>query len=333
MLLGIAPVLVLGACGVIGGPDTTPTDQQPVVAPSDLPVPVSSDPRVGAEGTQNPLTGEPVPPDRVLAVAVDGTPEAAPQVGLDQADVVYLDGAEGDATGPLAVFQTEVPSRVGPVRAATAGDVDLLDGYGGVAFAAVGADAAAAAGADPSDTDLQLLSPDTAADGFLPDPARTAPFDLLADGPALLDAARGSATAPDVGFRFGEAPDDGSPVESASYELPASTFEVEWSEDEDAWVHLDGPGVLPDGAGAALTSDTVLFLAQREDAAGSEGPAGGGEVTVLRDGQAFPGSWSRDPATGATTFEDDSGDDLLLDQGSVWVVLTGQDDPPALVSG
>lgn len=55
---------------------------------------------------------------RAIAVMVNNHPLARPQSGLNKADIVYEILAEGDITRFLAVFQSEKPVNIGPVRSA-----------------------------------------------------------------------------------------------------------------------------------------------------------------------------------------------------------------------
>jgi major membrane immunogen (membrane-anchored lipoprotein) len=68
-----------------------------------------------------PLTGvssETSTDSRAVAVMINNHPKARPQSGLNQADLVYEILAEGDITRFLAVFQSEKPANIGPVRSA-----------------------------------------------------------------------------------------------------------------------------------------------------------------------------------------------------------------------
>ncbi|GHI01242.1 DUF3048 domain-containing protein [Neobacillus kokaensis] len=68
-----------------------------------------------------PLTGiaaKQEPEQRAIAVMVNNHPKARPQSGLNKADIVYEILAEGDITRFLAVFQSEKPGNIGPVRSA-----------------------------------------------------------------------------------------------------------------------------------------------------------------------------------------------------------------------
>lgn len=55
---------------------------------------------------------------RPVGVVIENAPEARPQSGLTDADLVYETVAEGGITRFLAVFQTREPKEIGPVRSA-----------------------------------------------------------------------------------------------------------------------------------------------------------------------------------------------------------------------
>lgn len=79
-----------------------------------------------------PLTGIPTNEDinhRVVSVMINNAPEARPQSGLHKADVVYEVLAEGNITRFLALYQSEQPEIIGPVRSARDYFIDLSKGY------------------------------------------------------------------------------------------------------------------------------------------------------------------------------------------------------------
>lgn len=81
---------------------------------------------------QYPLTGlytnDPVD-GRIIAVMINNHTEARPQSGLSQADIVFEILAEANITRFLALFQSEVPEMIGPVRSAREYYFKLADGY------------------------------------------------------------------------------------------------------------------------------------------------------------------------------------------------------------
>lgn len=56
--------------------------------------------------------------NRPVLVTVNNHPKARPQSGLASADIVYEMVAEGNITRLLALYQSELPSQIGPVRSA-----------------------------------------------------------------------------------------------------------------------------------------------------------------------------------------------------------------------
>jgi len=66
---------------------------------------------------------------RPVAVMVNNHPKARPQSGLSQADIVFEILAEGSITRFLAIYQSEQPEVVGPVRSAREYFFELADGY------------------------------------------------------------------------------------------------------------------------------------------------------------------------------------------------------------
>ncbi|MBB6447759.1 DUF3048 domain-containing protein [Bacillus benzoevorans] len=79
-----------------------------------------------------PLTGigtEEAADGRAVAVMVNNHPAARPQSGLNKADIVYEVLAEGNVNRFLAIFQSEQPERIGPVRSARDYYIELAKGY------------------------------------------------------------------------------------------------------------------------------------------------------------------------------------------------------------
>ncbi|MEK3889749.1 DUF3048 domain-containing protein [Bacillus sp. FSL K6-3431] len=84
------------------------------------------------EKHQFPLTGietDVTPEGRAVAVMINNHPAARPQNGLSEADIVYEVLAEGEITRLLAIFQSEQPKNIGPVRSARDYFIDLAKGY------------------------------------------------------------------------------------------------------------------------------------------------------------------------------------------------------------
>ena len=67
-----------------------------------------------------------------LTIKVENTNLANPQIGLQQADVIYEEVVEGGITRLLAIFQSQVPEVVGPVRSVRKTDRGVVTPIGGI---------------------------------------------------------------------------------------------------------------------------------------------------------------------------------------------------------
>lgn len=79
-----------------------------------------------------PLTGEAIQEEitqRPIIVTINNHPAARPQSGLAAADIIYEMLAEGNVTRFLAVYQSELPENIGPVRSARSYFIDMAKGF------------------------------------------------------------------------------------------------------------------------------------------------------------------------------------------------------------
>lgn len=79
-----------------------------------------------------PLTGEEVEHEitqRAVAVMINNQKKARPQSGISQADMVYELLSEADITRWLAIFQSELPEKIGPIRSARDYYIKIAAGY------------------------------------------------------------------------------------------------------------------------------------------------------------------------------------------------------------
>ncbi|TWT13483.1 DUF3048 domain-containing protein [Planomicrobium sp. CPCC 101079] len=121
---GILAVLLLvaGAAFYLAG-NQSETEQKPENPPVEEPESYKA-PFSGIEGTA-PFDSRPI-----MAV-INNHPDARPQTGLTEADIVFEMLAEGDVTRFLALYQSGFPEVMGPVRSARDYFVELAEGYNG----------------------------------------------------------------------------------------------------------------------------------------------------------------------------------------------------------
>jgi hypothetical protein len=283
-------------------------------------------------------TGE-VPDHAALAVKIDTTDAGRPQAGLNQADVVVEEVVEGGLTRLLALFQSQDPPTVGPVRSARSTDLALLAELGRPLFAWSGANPTFRA--DVEAADLIDVGVDAAPDAYRRDGGRRAPYNLFAAPEALRSAASGdepdaAAAPPPPLFEYrpaGEPPAGPGvrPTGGLHSQMLATAIGWSWNAQERRWERSQNgtPHVDADGARVSATNVVVRLTPYRDsgvrDSRGAVVPeaetVGEGDAWVLSGGQAQPGRWHKDSADAPTTYTDTDGGPLRLAPGRTWVEL------------
>ena len=326
--IGAAAVIVVGAASLalLLGRDG---DDEAATPPSTTEASAGVLPLLGTTG--------PVPERAALAVKIDGTERGRPQSGLSEADVVFEEMVEGGLTRLLAVYQSQSPDTVGPVRSARSTDLSILDELGRPLFAWSGANptfAAAVRSADVIDVGAAA-----APDAYRRSDDRSAPYNLYAAPDLLREAAAdepAATTPPDPLFTYRE---DGEPPGTEATPATATGFrttgslatDIEWTWDaeRDGWVRNQNgtPHVDTTGARVRATNVVVRFTPYRDsgvrDSTGAVVPeaeaVGEGEAWLLSGGDAQPGRWHKPSADAVTIYTDTAGQPLRLAPGVTWV--------------
>jgi hypothetical protein len=287
---------------------------------------------------KNVLTGLPGTNGKVLAVKVDDTPPAHPQIGIGDADVIYIEQVEGGLTRLATIFTSKYPAKIGPVRSARISDLDILAQYGKVAFAYSGAQTKFLPKIREANL-FDLGAEHEPASIYSRDLTRTEPTNLILNAPALLNKAANEGAAIEkvksVGFEFGDMPDGGQQITSATVRWPASRYTFTWSATEKRWLinYLNQPDL--DANGLQLGSKSILLQivsitnSEYHDKVGGITPfsntVGVGFGYLLRDGKAFKVNWKRSSAESGTTFSTESGATAKFAPGQIWVALTDKE--------
>ena len=287
------------------------------------------------EPTYNSLSGREGVDGPLLAVKIDDTVPARPQIGLDKADVVYIEQVEGGLTRLAAIYSSEIPSRIGPIRSARISDIDILAQYGKVVFAYSGAQSKmlpVIAAANLNDYGAQRQSPTI----YTRDEMRRSPVDMVLRADLLMEKVRSDgreiATSKSVGWTFGELPSGGIAIKDATISWPAAKYEVTWSALESRWL-ISNNGVanmsdsgIQHGPTTFLIQIVEILPSEYGDKFGGVTPfsetIGTGNGYVLRDGQYFPAIWSRVDELSGTQWRTTAGEEIPFARGQVWIALT-----------
>lgn len=285
-------------------------------------------PLLGTEGD--------VPERSALAVKVDNTAAGRPPIGVRQADIVYEEMVEGGLTRLLAVYHSDEPETVGPVRSARSTDIPLLAELGRPLFAWSGANPTFAAAVEAAD--VIDVGVEAAPEAYETDGARSAPYNLDTH-PATLRAAGEEESDDQPPTQLFDYRPDGEELAGPEVEEATSTeltgdelttvIEWEWNEDTSLWERSQDGSPHEDNDGERITAANVIVRETAyedtgiRDSAGAVVPeavvVGEGEVVLLSDGQALRGTWSRPSLETETTYADLEGEPLRLAPGQTWI--------------
>jgi hypothetical protein len=282
----------------------------------------------GVEGTDGP----------VLVVKIDDTTFAHPQVGLKSADVVYIEQVEGGLTRLAAVFSSQIPIQIGPVRSARISDIELLSQYGTVGFSYSGAQRLLLpeiASADLHDFGANKFGPKFYAN----DPTRIAPYAMMVNARDLLIEGQRRGVIPvnakKMGWKFGGTSTEPIEIKGAHVSWPASSYDATWSNEEERWLLKHNGNINLDSDGYVLGPKTFVIQMVSitdsiyKDKVGGVTPfsatVGTGKCYLLRNGGYIPCTWSRPDAQSGTTFTDLNGTEATFEPGQIWFALTSKE--------
>ena len=349
LLLATGLALTLSACG---GTSTNGEQNIPSATPAAPPT-WSLTGELGPEGAN-------LKP--VVVIKVENSYDVRPQKGLEKADMVVEELVEGGMTRFAAVYQSEFPKIVGPVRSVRHVDAAISSPIAD-AFVFSG-------GAKKTLRFLESkLSPEVTViteggPGMYRDSKYYAPHNLFLKTQEVLDSLAVTNT-PTAGL-FPERTDVPfeMPVETGSSALPSAdtsaspsstsvvpnykqtaqvriTFstseEARWTWDSAAGVWLRSQHSTPfvDFDGNQISTKNVIVLEVPTMDAGYKDPAGGyvprsvltssGKGWILSNGISLAVTWHKEHVADPITFTDIAGNSVAVPTGKMWVELQPKD--------
>jgi hypothetical protein len=290
----------------------------------------------------NPLTGQPTDLSRLarrpLAIKVSNAPPLVrPQHGLNSADLVFEHLVEGGYTRFTAVFYSQNPEIVGPIRSARLIDLELplmLD----AAFAYSGSSGPVRLMFQESPFFPRLITLDFAHGGFYREdiPGRRVEHTLFTnpDNLRYILQERGQEQPPQLqnGLTFSSAPlAPGTPATRIELQYPATNATWSYSNGR-YWRWTDGEIHLDANTNIQLNYQNVLILAAHhqetniiEDEGGNRSIQiqlwGSGPASVFRNGQRIEGNWQRLTPESIFTLHDLQGNPLPLSPGNSFIQI------------
>ncbi|MGW3217112.1 DUF3048 domain-containing protein [Streptomyces parvus] len=264
----------------------------------------------------------------VLAVKIDNVAPARPHTGLEQADIVYVEQVEAGLSRILAVYSSDLPPVIGPVRSARETDLELLRQFHRPTLAFSGAQSRLLPVIDRAPIDA--VPPSKAPRAYFRGPDRPAPHNLYLRPERIPFTASGVDAVAELGLRVGAAPSGGEPENSRTVRYPSASVTFTWSAGSQRWlVSLDGaPARTVEGerigAGTVVVQDVDVRESDFRDRSGNNTPftetVGSGDAVVLRGGRAYEARWSRSSADADTVFSTPDGRRVDLAEGPLWIL-------------
>lgn len=278
----------------------------------------------------NPLTGLKPSRHKVIAVKIDDTAGARPQVGLDRADIVYIEQVEGGLTRLVAIFNSHLPDRVGPVRSTRNDDPQIVAQYGPIIYVCSGGDHIEYRPLNRSK--LHAVVNDRGGPGFSRSGNRPIPLNLFANLNRISKKVKGPR-AKSIGLHWSSKVTNPSRRGTVVRTHVGGTPVVfHYNRHTNKYVrYFDGHvDRLGDGHPASTRNVVVQFVHGHPfradiDPAGNPGwyqrTMGSGHVVVFRNGRRIAGRWSRPRAANGTKLVDKHGKPISLARGGAWFVL------------
>ena len=237
--------------------------------------------------------------------------------------------AEGGITRFAAIFQSQDPGPVGPVRSVRPQDPDIAGPLHGLAAFSGGLSAFV----QPLNEVAQNLSSDVIGERppYVRIPERHAPHNLYLDVAGLWPKADADHKDPPPPlFSYGSLASSATPAKSVTVRMSAVVL-VTWTWDGTAWRRSqDGHPFTVTGSGQIgpqnlLVQSVAISTTQFVDPSGTPVPStqliGTGPALLFRGGKELTGTWSKSDRTTPTTFTAADGTTMTLQPGQTWVEL------------
>ncbi|GAA5032815.1 DUF3048 domain-containing protein [Microbacterium fluvii] len=329
--------LTVGAAAVLAGcaptariaatPTPTPTPTAtPSATPTPTPTPSVATGAAPLRGTQKPLTALAHPS---IAVKIDNHWDARPQWGLEHTDLVFEELVEGGLTRYVAVWHSDIPDAVGPVRSIRPMDPDIISPLGGIVAYSGGR---AAFVAMMQNTPVLNRIHGISDEGLMVrSTAKYAPHNVVLNASEMV-ASHDDLEQPQPQLAYALR---ASTASAAAYGTPADGVDLvfsyassrgwRWSEKSAAYLRTqDGVKDL-DGNGERLRATNVVVLEVVIDWSYGDVPRtvliDSGNAWVCTGGKVLQGTWSKKSKTAPIRLRNASGVDIHLAPGNTWIEL------------
>jgi hypothetical protein len=307
---------------------TPDTSRAPAPSPPPDPKPAVAWPLTGLDATTASATELARP---AISVKIENTEAARPPTNLHHADVVFEENVEYGISRLIAVYQSDYPEQVGPIRSMRPMDRNIIGSYGGPL---VFSGAQRRFINQAADSGITLIAQDVGSYGFFRTSDKPAPHNLhgyLAD---FAEQAEG-AVAPAAQWAFAY---PGEMASAAVNGKPTSVIDIrfssyshphwKWSEKNQLWMRYeyDDPHKTDDGTQLSATNVVIIWVTVQETGATNQGMSVPETLVAGKSGKGWAATggkriaieWSKAGQFDPFVIVDGNGDAVSLAPGQTW---------------
>ncbi len=282
-------------------------------------------PLTGVELKDESLTKRPV-----TALMIENSPDARPQSGLTDADVVYEAIAEGGVTRFMAVYQESQPTYIGPVRSARSYYIDYALPYQ-ASYGHVGGSPQALQ--DIKDLGVRDIDQFFNSGAYWRIAERFAPHNMYTgfDKIDQLNQAKGFTSSSFKGFARKEQVPQTPTAKTIDLSISGPLYSPRFDYDASTNSYLRSQAGQPhtDAKSGATISPKVVIALVVPNGSDNDGyhstyaTTGSGAVYVFQDGIVSEGTWTKTDRKSPLELKDKNGLTMKLNAGQTWVSLVG----------
>lgn len=316
-----------------------------VFRPHDKPAPVATvAPKKAAEPVKfySPLSGiettEALTKNPVVGVMIENSQDARPQSGLGQAGVVFEAVAEGGITRFLALYQSDTPSYVGPIRSVRPYYLDWAQGFDASVAHVGGSPEALAKVKSDGVKDLDQFYN---GNSYTRITGRAAPHNVYSGVDKLMQLGQSKGYAASTFSAWGRkadqkvAPATASSIDlnisaalyNARYDYDPATNQYNRSQGGKPHLEIDGSGNQAQLKPKVVVAMVINKSLQSDGLHSDYGTSGTGTAFIFQDGGVTQASWKKDNTKASLEFVAADGKPVKLNAGQTWIsVVTNAGD-------
>lgn len=268
----------------------------------------------------------------VTGMMIENSPDARPQSGLKNSDVVFEAIAEGGITRFMVLYQQAKPQMIGPVRSIRAYDLDWLRPFD-ASIGHVGGSAAA----------LQIVRDGSWRDidqffnggYYWRSTDRYAPHNVYTSFAKIdaLNQAKGYTSSNPKPFLRKDSSAAKTPTKTQiDFTISSALYNVHYSYNATTNTYDRSEGGQPhlDREDGQISPRVVIAMMVNEQTVMQDGwreaitTIGSGQAWIYQDGEEIAATWHKDSQAGQVYFTDASGQQVALARGQTWITAIPQ---------